>query len=91
MGRRRFHVRSILHVEYLSLSTSVDSGAGGVANGDPCGSHREVTTLKSPNRGDNGVRVWEKQKENRMYVLRSSGSPYEKSNTLTLILYKSVK
>ena len=36
VGTPGFHLHSILHVEYLSLSTSVDRGAGGVANEDPC-------------------------------------------------------
>ena len=35
VGRCGFHPQSILHVEYLSLSTSVDRGAGVVANQHP--------------------------------------------------------
>ena len=32
VGRRGFRLQSILHFEHLSLSTSINSGAGGVAN-----------------------------------------------------------
>ena len=36
VGRPSFHLQSILHVEYLNPSTTVDRGAGGVAREDPC-------------------------------------------------------
>ena len=36
VGRRGLNPQSILRVEYLSLSTSVDPGADGVANKYPC-------------------------------------------------------
>ena len=42
VGRRGFHLQSTLHFEHLSLSTSINPGAGGVANKYACW----VTTLR---------------------------------------------